>query len=1170
MIKRLFKISLLLLFVFFLCLTALLYTPYGTKLIVVAVDNFAEDFIKVEKISGSPARNLLLNNIRIVSPVVDVTLSTFQLHWNLSAILRGQIQISETQIDGLTFIFKDSEENEKSEEPTELARLSLPESLLPFWGLSIDDLLVKNISFQLENGEEIENIDRLNLKGSVRGDNFSFSKFAVEDDDYAVILSGHGRAGKIWQADILGNWRFSNWDGGELLGNLSAKGSLPDMDIWLELIEPAKVDIRGKMKELPGNPFFELTGVGEKSSLVAVHPSCPEIHLNARAEASGYINDYRGRLTSVGDWGVYKNIVGEAHVTGNLDNLRFSSLSVKHEDSVINVEGGYLDWADAFIVGGTLQIKNYNPGVFGDMYSGHLNGQITGLLTVDEEVLGEYRLTNVSGDWRGFPVTGQVGVRFNEEELFLEDVLINSGNSTLSGQAAFSEQLQVSFRLDSPDFEELLSSAAGHLEAVVDLRGNYESPLITGHLTGTNFGYYGLNFEKLNISVAEEGLKKGSFLAKVEGRGVDIYGVGFDTFQSSFTGDLSSHRGKLTLSGNGQSLMAEARGEFVNQSWNVSMRDFLYQSELLGNWKLENKPDLSVALPLITLSESCLTSTQGGRLCLQLDYDNEPEFGLYHLKGKVEGYPLESLAAFPYIPGSLNGKIGSNFYMTGDSQKIRKLDAEAQFMDSAMVVQFAGVDEIVALDNTQVNASFVEEQAVIHFTSRIRESSWDFHGDASWDGRYDTNFLAIPVNGKLKVDKFDVTFLSKLLGYEVQSSGYLDIDLELAGNFSTPILAGDVDLLDGVVNLPSLGIALESVELDIAGRDGGLAVDGSCKSGYGRARVKGNLRNVTNLQQFAGKVALTGQDFLLLNLPEYEVFINPELDIDFNLSGANISGKVFIPKAYIAPEEMRDSIAESTDVVFVDEIVHEGDAGYKILTRIRLDLGDDVNFQGYGLKGRLTGGLDVVDEPGHYLEGTGSLSFVDGTFSAYGRSLDIARGTIWFDGGSVLNPGLDVRAQKEVSDKVGSRGGYTVGVDINGLLSDLKYTLYSTPYMEDAYILAYLVFGHSLLDTTDEESNILAGAASAFGWENQANLIRKIASVLPLDDIHIESDMTENDMSLVFGKNITKDFYVGYDYNVRDQVGEVRLRYDLKGGFYVESRSSSEETGADLLYVIER
>jgi predicted SPOUT superfamily RNA methylase MTH1 len=51
------------------------------------------------------------------------------------------------------------------------------------------------------------------------------------------------------------------------------------------------------------------------------------------------------------------------------------------------------------------------------------------------------------------------------------------------------------------------------------------------------------------------------------------------------------------------------------------------------------------------------------------------------------------------------------------------------------------------------------------------------------------------------------------------------------------------------------------------------------------------------------------------------------------------------------------------------------------------------------------------------------------------------------------------------------------------------------------------------------------------------------------------------DVSLVVGKRITEELYIGYDVNMFSQLGQFRVRYDLGRGFRVETRSSAEATG---------
>jgi translocation and assembly module TamB len=188
----------------------------------------------------------------------------------------------------------------------------------------------------------------------------------------------------------------------------------------------------------------------------------------------------------------------------------------------------------------------------------------------------------------------------------------------------------------------------------------------------------------------------------------------------------------------------------------------------------------------------------------------------------------------------------------------------------------------------------------------------------------------------------------------------------------------------------------------------------------------------------------------------------------------------------------------------------------------------------------------------------------------YGQKLSIERGRVLFTGGPLDNPGVDVRAQRKITGKKLGSEVYTVGLDISGLVQDLQYHLYSDPFMEDTEILSLMIVGQTLADSSSEEGNMLEAAAMMLGSKGSSGFAKDFGSFMSLDDLHIEGSSTRENMALVVGKRLTEDLYIGYDLNMFSQLSQFRVRYDLTRGFSVETRSSAESTGADLLYSFER
>ncbi|MEE4137618.1 MAG: translocation/assembly module TamB domain-containing protein, partial [Desulforhopalus sp.] len=103
-----------------------------------------------------------------------------------------------------------------------------------------------------------------------------------------------------------------------------------------------------------------------------------------------------------------------------------------------------------------------------------------------------------------------------------------------------------------------------------------------------------------------------------------------------------------------------------------------------------------------------------------------------------------------------------------------------------------------------------------------------------------------------------------------------------------------------------------------------------------------------------------------------------------------------------------------------------------------------------------------------------------------------------------------------------------------------------------------------------EESNLLKSAALSLGLGGSSKIVEGFGEIFRIDDLHLEGTGRNQDVSLVVGKRITEELYIGYDVNMFSQLGQFRVRYDLGRGFRVETRSSAESTGADLFYSLER
>ena len=123
--------------------------------------------------------------------------------------------------------------------------------------------------------------------------------------------------------------------------------------------------------------------------------------------------------------------------------------------------------------------------------------------------------------------------------------------------------------------------------------------------------------------------------------------------------------------------------------------------------------------------------------------------------------------------------------------------------------------------------------------------------------------------------------------------------------------------------------------------------------------------------------------------------------------------------------------------------------------------------------------------------------------------------------------------------------------------------------MDESDILAYLLVGHDMSATNEKEGSILGAAASTLGIGEGGGLLKEIEKETGLN-VSLASGQSASDISLVVGKEISKGLYISYGKGLNDPAGTFKARYDLKYGFSVETEATSESTGADLFWSLQR
>ena len=384
----------------------------------------------------------------------------------------------------------------------------------------------------------------------------------------------------------------------------------------------------------------------------------------------------------------------------------------------------------------------------------------------------------------------------------------------------------------------------------------------------------------------------------------------------------------------------------------------------------------------------------------------------------------------------------------------------------------------------------------------------------------------------------------------------------------------DARLDNGSFLLPEYGLALEQVSLDFrSANNNEITVTGSAGSGPGTVTLD-SLLTMPLLDSRTLHVEVSGDNFQLLNTEEFEMLIDPDIVLDYRNQVLNVTGSVDVPLMHVDFTDRQalvgGSVDVSRDVVIVSDRNNTIDNSSELLGRIpvaadiRLGMGDEVTFTGYGLNLELTGNLELEQTVDRQLLANGELSIPVGSYELYGQRLEIDNGKLLFLG-NPLNPALDIRAVRET--RVAE-----VGLYMNGTVRNIQAQLFSTPALPESEILSLLVTGNSFEsggNFAEQDSENMLGAIALLSLEKGQGLTSSVTSKLGIDSVAIDSGSDYRDSALGLGKYLSPNLFMRYDIGLFDRENALSLEYILSERLRLEVESGVSQS-VDLTYTVEK
>jgi translocation and assembly module TamB len=425
-----------------------------------------------------------------------------------------------------------------------------------------------------------------------------------------------------------------------------------------------------------------------------------------------------------------------------------------------------------------------------------------------------------------------------------------------------------------------------------------------------------------------------------------------------------------------------------------------------------------------------------------------------------------------------------------------------------------------------------------------------------------------PMDGVLELQIADLGVWGPWLPAGWRLTGGLHANAAISGRFGAPEYEGElsgsgigvrnvlqgVDVRDGELNIVLLGDTARIEKFAASAGKGRLSLRGDASLGASpRAELILALEQFQLLGRVDRRIVSSGEATLKLGRDTLALSGDFKVDegrIDFSRSEApRLSDDVFVH--YGSAEDFKLASASAA----------ETDAGRararKATLDLRVQLGEKLRIRGMGLDAGLRGDLRLTAPQGR-LRVDGSVRTVDGTYRAYRQRLNIERGVLTFNG-PVENPQLDIEAIRPNLD-------VRVGVAVTGTVLVPRVRLFSEPDMSDADRLSWLLRGRASEGPGSGDTALLQAAAMALISGEEPGVLDQLFNVIGLDDLSLrQSDSAAGGAIVSVGKQLTRNWYVGYERGLNATTGNWQLIYRIAQRFTVRAQSG-ESNSIELIW----
>lgn len=769
--------------------------------------------------------------------------------------------------------------------------------------------------------------------------------------------------------------------------------------------------------------------------------------------------------------------------------------------------------------------------------------------------------TELTGTMQGYPfdISGDVSIN---DALHVSANGLNAQvlSSTLSLKGQANTQWNLEGELQVPDFSLWLPHATGQLQANINVTGDAKHPQVELSAQLVDLIYRNIKLRESTLKAYYKPLDEHEFALSLKSKALNLGSQALDTVTLGSKGNIQDQ--KLTLNASGDLGLDLSIANHYDQKKNQLQAEIhrLNLATPLGLWQLDKDINLSWDQNKLrgSLTPFCLVNPNS-RFCL----NNQTVLGN---KGDVQlsysGNPGKLL--IPVLPSNMNWDGNANLLANLAWAAGRKPTAELSldFSPGSITLKRAKNREVT------VNYQTLSLRSTLDAKRLVSAINFESEGVASWQSEITVNVTPDrALSGYTNIKQINLQPLGEFFPQLNTVEGLFTSKLNFAGTLNDPAVSGNIALTQGAFALTANPTLINKIDMSMALGGQQAELKGRWMMGNGLGRVTGNLRWPQG--QFSGELAIKGDKLAVIQPPLALLDVSPDVTLAFSSQQLELKGVVDIPSGNIKIVQLAEGgVALSDDVIFDDSIAatEPKASPYAIVADLNINVGNNLNVDGMGLKGKLQGTLKLQQQAFRPPLLFGDIKVKEGSYKFMGQTLKIRTGEVQFVGPTSV-PNLNIEAIREIKSE-----DLVAGVRVTGTPARPVVTLFSNPAKEQAEILSYIIKGSGFNNTNNEQNNsLMMGAALGLGSQvggggainNIGSTATGIIEEFGFSNVQLD---TNDEGRVAISGFIGEKLMVKYGVGVFNPGYEMTVRYYLLSQLYLETVSGTLGQSLDIYY----